>query len=43
MDVLRRARIEQRPRGNTPGYIARAIEIGLAARMARAVRFQEET
>jgi hypothetical protein len=33
-DVSRRARIEQRPRGNTPGYIARATEIGLAARSA---------
>jgi hypothetical protein len=34
-DVSRRARIEQRPRGNTPGYIARAIGIGgLAARSA---------
>jgi hypothetical protein len=27
-DVSRRARIEKRPGGNTPGYVARAIDIG---------------
>jgi hypothetical protein len=27
-NVLRRARIKQRPGGYTPGYVARAIDIG---------------
>jgi hypothetical protein len=34
-DVSRRARIEKRPGGNTPRYVARAIDIdGLAGRAA---------
>jgi hypothetical protein len=31
-DVSRRARIKQRPGGNTPGYVARAIDVGGFAR-----------
>jgi hypothetical protein len=34
-NISRRARIKQRPGGNTPGYVTRAIDIGgLAGRRA---------